>query len=114
MEVIAEIERRQAAADNVREASSHMRIRERKVLEQTKPAFSARRLAQVEKELCNWDTTPRYGNCVSISRFDRWHRANRLGLAPPHHILEYLTHQGVSNVGMFDHRLNPIIPLLKE
>ncbi|KAJ5714677.1 uncharacterized protein N7483_011858 [Penicillium malachiteum] len=43
-----------------------------------------------EKILRNFDLTGHYGPCIGMSRLQRWHRAQRMGLNPPIEVLAVL------------------------
>lgn len=43
-----------------------------------------------EKVLRSFDMDMSYGPCIGLTRLERWHRAQRLGLSPPPEVLSLL------------------------
>jgi len=43
-----------------------------------------------ETALRSFDMDMSYGPCIGLTRLERWHRAQRLGLAPPPEVLSLL------------------------
>lgn len=50
----------------------------------------------VEEILRQFDMNMAYGPCLGISRAERWERAHRIGLDPPHDVKDLLDHLGGS------------------
>ena len=58
-----------------------------------------------QKKLQQWDMETKYGPCLSITRQDRWKRAEADGLAPPKDVWALLEKELIPSYSLWEKRV---------